>query len=158
MTEDQTDPTLGPDGTAAVDLNPERCSFTWTPGADTPLGRRGMDRVRCTARIDDVNHSHHWSSVAQDRWIDETLVTFREAIAPSATLTKPLEALPLPMRDLPPLEEEQRASEKPEPTEEQIAAGVAAFHAELTSQGMGWTSPEDWRDEVTAAIRAALSA
>lgn len=45
-----------------------------------------------------------------------------------------------------------------EPTETMIDAAVAAFHEKLAEQGMGWTSPEDWREEVTAALRAGMNA
>lgn len=45
-----------------------------------------------------------------------------------------------------------------EPSEPMIDAAVAAFHEKLREQGMGWTSPEDWRDEVTAALRAGMNA
>lgn len=45
-----------------------------------------------------------------------------------------------------------------EPTKQQIDAAVTAFHEMLTEQGMGWTAPEDWRDEVTAALRAGMNA
>lgn len=45
-----------------------------------------------------------------------------------------------------------------EPTEQQIKAGIAAFHEQLCLQGMGWSKPEDWREEVTATLRAGLNA
>lgn len=46
-----------------------------------------------------------------------------------------------------------------EPTETMIDAAVAAFHEKLRENGFGgWTEPDDYRDEVTAALRAGMNA
>lgn len=103
MTEDQTDPTLGPDGTDAVDLNPERCSFTWTPGADTLLGRMGFDTARCTSRIDEVNHGHRWDSREQDDWIRATHANIAAVLEPNLLQTRGGIALTNPATEVEPL-------------------------------------------------------
>jgi len=77
------DATLGPDG--AVDLNPDRCPSTWKPGVDTPLGKIGFDRVRCTARVNEI-HQHRWDTREQDRWVDETRANITTSFAPSILL------------------------------------------------------------------------
>jgi len=145
MTEDQTDPTLGPDGTAAVGLNPGRCAFIWNPYEAVDPSRR----VRCTARADE-EHAHHWSSVEDEHWTDATREALLAAL-PVQALAKPQSALPI--RLAPPREERPT-----EPTEAQIEAGLIAFHEAIVESTGVHSARESWRGEVTAAIRAALSA
>lgn len=35
-----------------------------------------------------------------------------------------------------------------------LAAAVAAFHEKLAAQGIGWPQPEEWLEEVRAAVEA----
>ena len=75
---DEDDPTLGPDGTEAVDLDPTGCPYTWTPGADTPLGKL-FDRVRCTRPIHDGD-DHHWDSREQEERTERVRARLIEAM------------------------------------------------------------------------------
>ncbi len=91
-----TDPTLGPDGTDAVDLDPEGCAYTWTPGPDTPLAQR-FTRVRCTRpRHDDDRH--HWDAREQEERTERVKARLLEGMGLEAALIRPLEATPILIR------------------------------------------------------------
>lgn len=135
-----------PTATDEVDLNPGRCTYTWTPSTPSDFYRAP---VRCTNRAD-LEHAHHWSSVEQEHWADATRKAVLAAL-PTQALTKPESALPI--RLVPPSEERPT-----EPTEAQLEAGLTAFYEAIVESTGVHSGRESWRDEVTAAIRAALSA
>ena len=69
-----------------ADLNPERCTHTWTPAPDTPLAQVYPSSVRCTRRAH-TGDDHHWDSTEQRRWTDETRQLLLEAMQPTPSLT-----------------------------------------------------------------------
>ena len=71
-----------PTATDEVDLNPERCPHTWTPGADTPTddfphGHPEIEHELLYPDPDDEHH--HWDSAEQRDWVDQTRRVLLEA-------------------------------------------------------------------------------
>lgn len=99
--EAEADPTLGPDGTEAVDMDPTGCPYIWTPGPTSALSQM-FERVRCTRPIHDDDR-HHWDAREQRERSARVTDNLLAAMGPEhAALTKPLTKTPITITGLKP--------------------------------------------------------